>query len=115
VSIGRRTNRGQAAVELVAVLPVVAALAAVLWQLAVAGHAVWAAAAAARVAARAAAVGADPAAAARGALPDRLEQGLRVSAGHDGEVAVRVGVPLVTGGGRLLTIVDRARFAPQTP
>ena len=34
-------ERGQAAVELVAVLPFIAVLALVLWQLAVAGQAAW--------------------------------------------------------------------------
>ena len=44
---------GQAAVELVAVLPFVALLALVLWQLAMAGQAAWMAGAAARVRGRA--------------------------------------------------------------
>ena len=58
-------QRGQAAVELVAVLPLVAALLAALWQLALIGDASWSAAGAARAAARAEAVGLDPRAAAR--------------------------------------------------
>ena len=49
--------------------------------------------AAARAAARAAAVGADPAAAARGHLPRRLERGLRVRERDGGEVAVSTGSP----------------------
>ena len=59
------TQRGQASVELVALLPLVVALLAGLWQAAVAGHAAWAAAGAAQAAARAVAVGADARAAAR--------------------------------------------------
>ena len=49
----RRTD-GQAAAELVALLPLAALLIAGAWQLALAGHAAWAADAAARAAARAA-------------------------------------------------------------
>jgi hypothetical protein len=104
---------GQAAVELVALLPLVAILAFAAWQVVVAGHAVWLAAGAARAAARAGAVGHDPDAAARRALPGSLEQGLRVRTDHDGAVRVSVGVPLVVGRGRLLTVTGRARFAPQ--
>lgn len=91
----RAPPHGQAAVELVALLPVLAALLAIAWQLALAGHATWAASAAARAAARAAAVGADPAAAARGHLPRRLERGLRVRERDGGEVAVSIRLPSV--------------------
>ena len=55
-----RGEHGQAATELVALLPCVAAVLAIAWQLVLAGHAAWAAQAAARAGARAAAVGADP-------------------------------------------------------
>jgi Flp pilus assembly protein TadG len=110
-----REQRGQAAVELVALVPVVAVLAFAAWQVVVAGHAAWVASAAARAAARAVAVGGDPRAAARAALPASLEPGLRVSTTGDGRATVAVGVPLVVGHGRLLTLTDRARFAPQAP
>ena len=50
-------QRGQATVELVALLPSLAVLLAALWQAALAGQAVWAVTAAARAAARADAVG----------------------------------------------------------
>jgi len=106
-------ERGQAAVELVAVLPFVALLALLLWQLAVAGQAAWLAGSAARAAARAQAVKGDPAAAARGVLPDRLESGLRVHARTDGSVAVSVAVPSVVGHARLTSVGARARFEPQ--
>src|SRR5437667_7918009 len=103
--MGRRaplhSERGQAAVELVAALPFVALLALVLWQLAVAGQAAWLAGAAARAAARAQAVGGDARAAARGVLPSRLEQGLQVRPAHDGSVTVGIGVPSVVGRARL--------------
>jgi hypothetical protein len=108
-----RSEGGQAAVELVAALPFVVLLAAVLWQAAVAGQAAWLAGSAARAAARARAVGGDPAAAARGVLPTRLERGLRVRPRADGGVTVTVPVPLVASGGRLTTVDARARFEPQ--
>ena len=109
----RRAERGQASVELVAVLPFVALLALVLWQLAVAGQAAWMSGAAARAAARAQAVGGDPAAAARGVLPRRLERDLQVSAGRDGAVRVKLDVPAVAGAHHLTTIQSHARFQPQ--
>ena len=49
---------GQATVELVALLPLMVALLAALWQVALVGYAEWAASAAARAAARAAALAA---------------------------------------------------------
>jgi hypothetical protein len=106
-------ERGQATVELVAVLPFVALLAALLWQAAVAGQAAWLVGSAARAAARASAVGGDPAAAARGVLPTVLERGLRVRARPDGAVDVVVRVPVVVGHGALTTVDARARFEPQ--
>jgi Flp pilus assembly protein TadG len=88
----REPEHGQAAVELAALLPVVAAVLAIAWQLALAGHAAWAASAAARAAARAVAVGGDPGAAARAHLPRRLERGLRVRE-RGGRVSVSVRRP----------------------
>ena len=100
--------------ELVGVLPFACLLCAIVWQLALAGHAAWAAGAAARAAARAEAVGLDPAAAARGALPRSLEGRLRVSSRGGGAVEVRVGIPAVAGGVLPLGAVRAtARFAPQ--
>ena len=57
----RNDQSGQAAVEFVAVLPVLAALLFGLWQVALLGHASWSVAAAARAAARAHALGSTPA------------------------------------------------------
>jgi hypothetical protein len=108
-----RDDDGQASVELIAVLPLVALVVLALWQMALAGQAAWLAGAAARAAARAHAVGADEGAAARGVLPERLERGLRVRAGEDGSVTLRLAVPSVAGG-RLATIASRARFEPQS-
>lgn len=109
-------ERGQAAVELVALLPLVAVLAALLWQMVVAGQAVWLAGSAARAAARADAVGGDVRAAARGVLPERLERGLTVarSRGEPGGVRVAIAVPAVVGGVRLGTVSARARLREQT-
>jgi hypothetical protein len=92
-----REERGQAAVELVAVLPLLVVLLAALWQAALVGHTAWSAAAAARAAARAHAVGADERAAARAHLPAWMEPGLRVIAGRRGVVTVSVRVRSVFG------------------
>jgi hypothetical protein len=105
---------GQAAVETVALLPLVVLVGALLWQAAVAGQALWLSAAAARAAARAAAVGADADAAARGALPPRLEVGVRVRPAGDG-VGVSVRVPSVLSSGSLFTVRSRAAFPDQRP
>lgn len=95
-------------------LPLVALVAAVLWQAVVAGQAVWLAGGAARAAARAQAVGGDPAAAARTALPPALRRGLQTVVGDDGAVRVRVRISSVVAGHQGLATVDaRARFAPQ--
>lgn len=95
-----RAQDGQASVELVAALPFVLLLAALLWQCALAGHAAWLAAHAARAGARAEAVDGDVRAAARSALPEALERGLEVER-DDGRVSVRVRVPLLAHGWRL--------------
>src|SRR5689334_19961606 len=98
-----RDERGQATVELVALLPLLAVLGFAVWQGAVAGQAIWLAGSAARAAARAEALGADPAPAARAALPPRLEDGLRVRPADDGGVAVTVRIPAVIGTGAMAT------------
>lgn len=84
-------ERGSASVELIAVVPflLLAVLAAA--QLALAGQALWSASVAARAGARAALVGADPAGAARRALPPAMRAGSNV--GDAGGVSVRVPVP----------------------
>jgi hypothetical protein len=92
-----RDTEGQAAAELVALLPLVALLLAGVWQLAIAGHAAWAVDAAARAAARASAVGHDPAGAARRELPGALWRGARVRERAAGTVEVTVRIPPVLG------------------
>jgi hypothetical protein len=100
-------------VELVAILPFAAALLAALWQLALAGHAAWAASTAARAAARADAVGTDPRRAARDHLPRSLEPGLRVQTQTAGEVRVEVRIPSLPGLPSLGHTRATARFAPE--
>lgn len=112
-SRGATGEQGQASVELVAVLPVLALVAALVWQAVVTGQAIWLSGAAARAAARAEAVGGDAAAAARGVLPVRLERGLRVRANGTDAVVVRVRVPSVVGSWRLGTVSARAGFLSQ--
>jgi hypothetical protein len=108
-------ERGQASVELVALLPLVAVLVAVLWQSVLAGQAVWLAGAAARAAARASAVGTDPCAAARRVLPERLEHGLRVTrVGGARGVRVAIRIPAIVGGGGLGIVSARAALQDQT-
>lgn len=115
-ALGRlRGCSGQASVELVALLPLIAVLAIACWQLVVAGHTAWMAATAAQVAARAAAVGeVPPDRAARAVLSSRLREGLRVRVGDDGEVRVRIRVPGVLPGVPALPAIGAtARFADQ--
>ena len=90
-----RAQRGQASVELVAIVPFVLLVGAVVWQLALAGHTAWLAAHAARAAARADAVGRGAAAAARSTLPSSMERDLEVKRLRAGGVRVSVRVPLV--------------------
>ena len=89
-------DRGQAAVELVVVVPLLLALLALVGQLAVAGYALWAAGDAARAGARAAHVGGDAERAALSALPDWLERGAEID--PDGPVEVRVRAPALVPG-----------------
>jgi pilus assembly protein CpaE len=108
-----RRRDGQAAAEMVALLPLAALLLAGAWQLAVAGHAAWAANAAARAAARAAAVGDDARAAARRELPGKLGDDVRVTDREDGTVAVTVRIPPVLGLPVLGHTTATAHFRPQ--
>ena len=108
------SERGQASIELVAVLPVVLLVGAIVWQLALAGHTAWLTANAARAGARADAVGRDAAAAARSALPRSLERGLEVERLRGGGVRVSVRVPLVVPGWRTpLRVVAVSSFGAE--
>jgi pilus assembly protein CpaE len=91
----RRTGEcGQASVELVAALPFVLLLAALVWQLALAGHTLLTTAHAARAAARAELVDRGAASAARSVLPKAMERGLEVDR-RDGGVTVKVRMPIL--------------------
>lgn len=104
---------GQATVEFVALLPLLAVVSLVLWQAVVAGQAAWLAGSSARSGARAAALGGDARAAAAAALPLSLRAGLRVAQPAPGTVRVRIAVPLVVGQGRAATFTSTAHFAVQ--
>jgi len=106
--------RGQASVELVTLLPLLAAVCALAWQAVVAGQAIWLAGSAARAAARAQAIGGNPTAAARSVLPAGLARGASASSSGDGAIALVLPIPSVVGHARLATIHAQARFAPQT-
>jgi len=88
-------ERGQASVELVATLPAVLLVTALVWQLALAGNTAWLCANAARAAARAKLVGRDGAVAARSALPESLRRGMKVEDRSGGAVRVSLRVPLL--------------------
>lgn len=91
-------ERGQASVELVVLLPLIAALAAGVWQLALMGQAAALAGSAARAGARAAAAGGDPVSAARAALPRGWSQRIELRRSAGGPLVVRLEVPSVTRG-----------------
>ena len=88
-------ERGQAAVEFVAVVPFVLLAALVAWQLVLVGHVAWSTAGAARAGARAALVGRDAGSAARSALPVSLRRATSVARLGGGGVRVSVPIPLV--------------------
>ena len=92
-----RDERGTASVELVAVVPALIIALLVAAQIAVIGHAFWAAGIAARAGARAALVERSASRAALRALPESLRRGARVE--DDEGVEVRVVLP------RLLPVV----------
>lgn len=108
-----RDQAGQAAVETVALLPLVAVVAALLWQGLLAGQAAWLAGSAARAAARAHALGADPERAARSVLPRRLERGLEVEPLRHGGVRVRLRVPALIRGATLGRVTASAHLREQ--
>lgn len=108
-----RADDGSTTVEFVAMLPVVVVLALAAWQVLVAGQAAWLSGGAAAAAARAQAIGADPRAAAKRRLPGPLQRGVRVQT-KDGDVTVRVAVPVVVGRGSLGSFTARAHLRDQS-
>jgi hypothetical protein len=100
-----RRELGQASVELVAVLPIVALLAALAVQLAIVGYGLWTSAHAARAGARAELVGGDAGKAARSAVPTGLRRGIEVG----GEpVTVTLRVPSLLPGGERIPVSARS-------
>ena len=114
---GRATDdSGQAAAELVAIVPVAIAVCLALAQLAIAGYALWSAGDAARAGARAGHVGGDVEAAARSALPELLDQEARIEASgdaaSDAEVSVRVDAPALIPGLPGIPVHASAQLGP---
>lgn len=96
------SSRGQASVELVAVVPALIFCVLIAAQLGLAGYSLWSAAAAARAGARAENVGGDGVAAARRALPGILRDGAEVEAGPP--LRTRVRIPSVVPGVPMLSV-----------
>ncbi len=120
-------ERGQASVELLAAIPLIAVVGMLGWQLVVAGHTVWKAREAARVGARAVYVAAergDPPAGRRRAdvlasalLASSPARSRTVDVAKNGTVTVAARVPLVAPlraalGDRGPRVRARSRFAP---
>jgi pilus assembly protein CpaE len=91
-------EQGQASVELVVLLPLLAGLVLAAWQIVIAGQAAALAGTAARAGARAVAAGADPAVAARAALPRGWARRVELRHTAAGGLTVRIVVPSVVGG-----------------
>jgi hypothetical protein len=108
------SSPGQATVEFVAVLPLLAVVLAALWQLALIGYAEWGVGAAARAAARADAVGADPVAAARDHLAGTLRHDVQVRRVAGGGVRVAIGIPTLPGVPPLGHARTTGHFEPQS-
>ncbi len=106
-------DAGQAAVEFVALLPLLFVVLAIAWQAVLAGETAWEARVASRAAARAQAVGADPARAARAHLRGRLERGLRVTTASDGGVRVSLLIPNAVPGVHFGRLAARSHFQAQ--
>jgi cell wall-associated NlpC family hydrolase len=108
---------GQAAIELLGVLPALAALALLGWYVVAAAHGIDLAGGAARAGARAAAVGAPAERAARATLPDRLSSSARVTRldAPPGIAGVRVALPPVAAAGPALVAEARAAVAASAP
>ena len=96
-----RDTSGQSSVELVCLMPLVAALVIGCWQAIIVGHTWWLVAVAARAATRAEVIGASPRTAARLALPRGSRNRLRVSRRAGGVIELRLAVPMVFGSAAL--------------
>jgi TadE-like protein len=92
----KRSQRGQASVEFVAILPPLVVAVLIAAQIGVAGWALWSAGIAARAGARAAHVGREASGVAERTLPRPLREGAKVREEHG--VLVRVRVPTLIPG-----------------
>jgi hypothetical protein len=111
-------ERGQATVEVVALLPILALAAVALGQTAVAGWTAWSAAGAARVSARAHALGEDPEVAARSVLPAMLARRATVTVGDSGgkhadRTTVRLKIPALLPGVRMGSVSSSSELPDQ--
>jgi hypothetical protein len=107
---GVASGRGQASVELVAILPALAVCVLIAAQAAAVGWALWSAGNAARAGARAEHVGGDGEEVARRALPGRLREEAAVTT-EDG-VRVMVAVPSLLPGVSLGSIAAASKLDP---
>ena len=105
--VDTRREEGQAAVELVAVLPALCLVLLVALQLAVVGYGLWTSANAARAGARAAYVGGEARKAARSAVPVAFRPGSRVHRAR-GAVRVALDVPSLLPGAKRFPVEARA-------
>lgn len=108
-----RGERGQASIELIALLPAMAIVALALWQCALAARSTALAAAGAKAAARAVAIGSDPSTALGRSLPADATRNALVRADREGRVTVTLPVPVVVIGGAFGRVSASARFEPQ--
>lgn len=112
-----RSEKGQANIEFVGLLPLIVLIALACWQLVVAGQSFWLIGSSASAAARTQAIEGDKKTvlkAARSKLPDYLERQVRVTdTDEDGTVKLELDIPAVLVGGKLTTIDATAQFASQ--
>ena len=106
-------NSGQASIELLAAIPLLLIVAALIWQAALAARSASFAATAARDGARAIALGRDPRAAAVSGLPSDLVPGVRLKALDAGRVRVWIKVPAAFDGLNAGSVSSSARFVGQ--
>lgn len=110
-----RDDPGQASVELLALLPALGLVVALVLQALVAGAAWWLASVAARDGARALALGRDPGAAVRAGVPPpfRAPRVAVSSSAPAATVTVRLPIPSLVAGVSLGSAVGRAHMEPQ--
>jgi hypothetical protein len=106
----RRTEHGQASVELIAALPALGLAIALAAHLALAGYTLWSAGVASRAGARAEFVGGDGRRAARASLPPVLRERASVSDGNP--VRVRLRAPSLVPGLPGIPLSTRAGLGP---